>query len=253
MAKSTGAKVADHPDLDEIVRLMNSGWSVRKLEKWLKERYPNDASRWLSYATLQTFRRDILDLSGDALEQLKKKSDSGNRSESKEDIIKRVRQTPAYQAIIEGLSDDAISVQKELFRINRIVKDRIRDHIETLGEGRDLRVDKQLLKWVEQLRLLAQDYAKLVQGRPDHIVEHNININVMNDYMGLAKEAFIQTLQEVEPSKVPRLLELLDEKLKKLKPQPKEDTAKEYFKEVKALDAKYEEVSQDIDLEKDGY
>jgi hypothetical protein len=53
-------KILNHPSADLIVRRLRSGVGVRKVEKEIKELYPNDKNKWITSLTLQTFRKEHL-------------------------------------------------------------------------------------------------------------------------------------------------------------------------------------------------
>lgn len=55
-ATREGEKVEDHPDRDLISRMLQSGWSPKKIETWLRNKYPEDHDNWISERTLYSYR-----------------------------------------------------------------------------------------------------------------------------------------------------------------------------------------------------
>jgi len=63
-------KIIKHVDKEEIIEQVTNGESVRGIASWLKNKYPNNKSLWLSSVTLQKFRKDKLQLEGKVLKDI---------------------------------------------------------------------------------------------------------------------------------------------------------------------------------------
>jgi len=61
-ATREGEKVEDHPDCDLISRMLQSGWSPKKIEQWLRNKYPEDREQWISERTLYSYRQNFIKL-----------------------------------------------------------------------------------------------------------------------------------------------------------------------------------------------
>lgn len=58
-ASREGEKAENHPDKDLISRMLQSGWSPKKVEFWLKNKYPDDKEQWISERTLLSYRKNF--------------------------------------------------------------------------------------------------------------------------------------------------------------------------------------------------
>src|SRR5271154_5728363 len=70
MAKESKSKLLNHPDHELIIKMLNDGESVRKVETYLKEKYPKNKNMHLSLPTIQTFRKDHLNLESKVLKDI---------------------------------------------------------------------------------------------------------------------------------------------------------------------------------------
>ena len=224
----TGAAVLKHPDKNEIVDMLSKGVSVKKVETWLKEKYPDDKSKHISWMTIQEFRKNYLKLYGDALEQVKIQSKKEEQIEKYSDNLDEVRSLPAYQKAVKNIAQNHIDLKERLLDIDNVIWQRIKDHIEEVKtNGEAIKRDTQLERWVSLAKSLLNDYARLIENKPDSVHQHNVNITVMNDYVSAIKESIREILVEIDPEKVPRFLELCDQKIKKLQLPSGEQKAKE--------------------------
>lgn len=57
-----GIKVKQHPDASLLEQMILSGWAPRKIEAWLKRKYPDDSKKQISERTLLSFRKNFIAL-----------------------------------------------------------------------------------------------------------------------------------------------------------------------------------------------
>lgn len=57
---SKGLKTRDHPDADLITKMLMMGRSPKRIEEWLRHKYPDDKSKWISERTLYSFRKNFI-------------------------------------------------------------------------------------------------------------------------------------------------------------------------------------------------
>ena len=63
---------------------------------------------------------------------------------------------------------------------------------------------------------IMQDWKKYVEGIADKKVEHNININVVNEQAKILKETVIDVLGEISPDLITVFVERLDKRTRGL-------------------------------------
>lgn len=66
------------------------------------------------------------------------------------------------------------------------------------------------------MKSLMQDWKKYIEGFADKKIEHNININVINEQAKILKGAVIDTLSEMSPELIPVFVRNLDNRMSDL-------------------------------------
>ena len=66
------------------------------------------------------------------------------------------------------------------------------------------------------MKSLMQDWKKYIEGFADKKIEHNININIVNEHAKILKETILEILREMDPKLISIFVEKLNYKMKKL-------------------------------------
>lgn len=208
-------KVFVHPDKEEIIKMLLNGSSVKVVEAWLKEKYPKRKRYWISYATLQKFRKDDLHLDGEILENIKaaKKEQDFEDSEVEKKII--LASSNAYQEKINEIVSYELDINKKLVEVIVLISSRIEYHFNTIAiKGvNTFKEDRALIDYINLLRGLFQDYKKYVEGVADQKIDHNVNISVVNEQITVLKNIVFEVLMELDPQIVPLFIEKVNSKL----------------------------------------
>jgi hypothetical protein len=231
MSATSFKKVLNHPDKDKITEMLMGGISVKEVEKWISDKYPNEKSKHITWMTLQAYRRKFLNIYGDALDNIKK-TEAANQIRA--DLIKEgVKNMTAYKRAVKNIEKDYVNYKERLLDLDKVIWQRIADHIELVKNNEEnIKSDVQLEKWVNLQIKLLQEYAKLVDGKPDSTHQHNVNISVMTDYVGSIKEAIRDVLSEMSPELIPSFLVKCDERFKKLQLPNAEKQAKNFLTSI---------------------
>lgn len=206
-------KVLNHPDKEDIVKKLVSGESVKNVEKWLSDKYPRKKRLQISFMTLQKFRKEHLNIQGDVLDDIK------NKRKIKVDIEDRleeeaiIKSTNAYQEKLNEIVDAEIDVTRRLLEMDKLIASRMEYYYNLLALGGGIKEDRVFLDYINTMRSLLQDWKKYIEGFKDVRYENNVNITVVNQQVSILKDAVCEVLTEIEPDKVPRFIEMVDNKL----------------------------------------
>lgn len=206
-------KIMNHPDKDEIIKRMLEGESVRSIESWLKEKYPNKKRNHISYPTLQIFRQENLNIRGEVLEDIKEIKAAKDEAEKEKILEEKVKKSNAYKEKLEEIVSQEIDVNRRLLEMEALVNSRIEFYFNILNSGGTIREDKIFIEYINILRGLMSDWKKFIEGYTDNKVEHNVNINVMMQQITIIKNVVSDVLQDIQPELVPSFIDKLNEKL----------------------------------------
>jgi hypothetical protein len=210
-------KILSHPDKNTIVRMLTQGQGVRKVAKYLKDKYPDDRKMHISVPTLQKFRKDKLQIEGEVLDQIKQ--ETKKKKEEKEDkkADTQLRRTPAYKEAVQKAAEMHVDIRQELSELMALIKTRIEDLFDRAADG-EITVNEEanLQKYFPILGNTLNQWMKYVEKVADQTIETNINITVIEDQMALMREAIRDTFADMDPALAIKFLDNLNMKMERL-------------------------------------
>lgn len=209
-------KVLNHPDKEELIRKLLEGTSVKEAEGWLKDKYPRRKRLHISYMTLQKFRAEHLNLKGDVLDDIKNRRTELDKEAVEAEAKMVIQNSSAYQRKIEEIASGKLDVSRRLLEMDSLINSRLEFYYNLLENGGTLKEDKIFIEYINTMKGLMQDWKKYVEGVADKRVEHNININVVNEQARILKEAVIEVLGQMSPELVTVFVERLDTRTRAL-------------------------------------
>jgi hypothetical protein len=212
------SKILSHPDKNFIVRSLTQGKGVRSLAKEIKELHPNNKKLHISVPTLQAFRRDKLNLEGQALEAVKQaaKEKAVAKEEKKEDT--QLRKIPAFREAAEKAASLHVDIRQELQELLATIKLRVEDLFDraaagTLTVNEEANLHKYFASWTTTI----QNWAKYVDKIADHTIETNVNITIIEDQMAALRAAVRDTIEEeMDHDAATRFMHRLSQKINEL-------------------------------------
>jgi hypothetical protein len=208
------AKVLLHPDKEEIIKKLLDGVSLKKIELWLKKKYPKRTRLHISWVTLQKFRTEHLNLHGEVLEDIKvtkKLKDSESIDQYTKDVIAK---SSHYQNKINEIASSELDATKRLLEMDKLINSRLVYYFNLLESGKgEIREDKVFLEYIKEYRAILESWKKFVEGHADKKIEHNINISVVNEQVNVLKGIIFEVLQEMSPQLVPAFVDKLNSRL----------------------------------------
>jgi len=209
-------KILNHPDKEDIIKMLLEGDSVKQVEGWLRNKYPRTRRLHISYMTLQKFRGEHLNLRGEMLDDIKNKRVQVDKEATEAEARMIIKASSSYQQKIEEIATSELDVAKRLLEMDSLISSRIEYYYNLLQEGGSLREDKIFIEYINAMKNIMQDWKKYIEGVADKKIEHNININVVNEQARILKETVLDVLQELSPELVPVFVNNLELKMNHL-------------------------------------
>ena len=209
-------KLLNHPDRDQIISRLTAGEPVREVARWLKQKYPNNKYNQASFAFLDRFRRNYLNIHGTILEDLKTKIQEQQHEEMNEHIKQVVKKNKTYSEKLEEIVDTQIDWKKRLNQYLNIVETRFAALFDMAQENpKSLKPDRAMIDWMRNMLEMVREIRK-VEGAPDQIIQHNVAITAVDEKVSILQQAVIMTLSELPIQTSSYLIDKLHENLKQV-------------------------------------
>lgn len=212
------SKIISHPDHEEIVSKLVNGITPKDVNIWLKLKYSDkdQAHLRLSVKLLKSFIDNNLDLY-QQLQQDVKNAKEGILPKKK--IAESLLNNKSYRERLLELADGEIDIRQTMKETVFIIKQRVEQYFDQMQQNpQNLKPDYGLIKWFEVLIKSADTFYKIVEEGPDQRIEHNISIQMVDQYTAIFQEAIRETLGEMDPQAAYVFLEKFNEKLNALRP-----------------------------------
>lgn len=209
-------KVLIHPEREEIIKRLLSGDSVKAVERWLKEKHPRKKRLWISYMTLQKFRKEHLDVSGAALEEIKAIKREQNLESEELEAKMIVATSSAYQNKLKEIVNNELDSNRKILEMMKLIGSRIEHYFNLLdlNKGKStLREDKMLIDLLNTQKGFIQDWKRYVEGAADKRVDHNINVTVVNEQITVLKNIIFEVLLDMDPDLIPIFVDKLNDRM----------------------------------------
>ena len=218
------SKILKHIEKDEIIRRLTEGDSIRNVCKWLKEKYPTNKKLWISTVSLQKFRKDNLQLDGKVLKDIQEASQVQQRELDEQQRLAQLESTNAYQDKINEIANSHLDVARKITQLVSIIDTRMEYWYNAIrsGEATAAQADKEMRSYMDRQMALFQQWKKFVEGMADQTIEHNVNITVMNEQIGVIRDVIRDVMTEFDPDTAMRFMDKLNRKLESLSYTPQE-------------------------------
>jgi hypothetical protein len=232
-------KVMGHPKKNWVVKMLKGKMGVRKISEALKEMYPDNNNLWLSPGTLQKFRKEHLQVEGEALKYMK---DIAREEKLEKDVKKehnQIRRLPSYKEKIKEAVDLHIDIKEQLTKLSLIIESRVEDLFDKAQRGEaTTNQERNLQGYLNTYIATIEKWAKYIDKIADQRIETNINVTVIEDQMSLIREAVREVIMEMDSKLAEKFLENLNKKMKELSYRNKPEKLEKIHSDVKILGAK---------------
>lgn len=225
-------KVLKHPDKEEIIKKLLDGESLKNVEAWLQKKYPRRKRLHISWVTLQKFRKEHLNLYGDVLEDIKNARRAKDEDSSELLVKQIIAESSHYQEKINEIASAELDASKRLLEMDKLINSRLVYYFNLLESGNgNIKEDKVFLEYIREYRAILESWKKFIEGHADKKIEHNININIVNEQINVLKGIVFEVLQEMDPTLVPVFVDRLNQKMSFV------DVGNEEYKRLGVIDA----------------
>lgn len=214
------SKILNHPDKDEIIKLLTEGTPVRKVSDMLEERYgkKHQAHLRVSFPTLQEFKTSHLNLKGKLASDIEKEQMRASKDWLQHEEVKEIVQgTSAYQDAISKIANTELDSRKEILKIFALVESRLELLYNKVNSKETIRNDEEKLlqSYIDQLMRVMDQYKKYIDGFKE-TTEHNVNITIATSQVTMLRDAIRETLSDCDPSLSIKFMEKIYIKMKDL-------------------------------------
>lgn len=226
-------KVLQHPDKEDIIKRLLNGESLKNVERWLKKKYPRRKRLHISWVTLQKFRKEHLNLHGEVLEDIKNAKQLKDKDSAEILAKKIIAESSHYQEKINEIADAEIDATRRLLEMDKLINSRLIYYFNLLESGQgDLKEDKVFLEYIKEYRAILESWKKFIEGHADKKIEHNININIVNEQLNILKSILFEILREMDPMLIPLFVDRLNQKMGQI------NFGNEEYKQLKVIDVR---------------
>lgn len=210
------SKVIKHPDKDELIKMLLNGDSVKGIEAWLKKKYPKSKRYHISFITLQKFRAENLNIKGNLLEDLKAKKRTDELASVDSEVKMALMNSVDYQSKLNEIVSNEMDVARKLLEMEKLISSRMEFYFNSVSNGGSLKGDRVFIEYLNTMRGIMQDWKKYVEGVADKKIDHNLNINIVNDQVKIMKEVIIDVLRDMDPNLVLVFMEKINKRMSHL-------------------------------------
>lgn len=214
------SKILNHPDRDEIIKLLSEGTPVRKVSDMLEERYSkrNQAHLRVSFPTLQEFKVAHLNLKGKVASDVQKEQTRASKEWLQHTEIEgELDKNNAYQEAISKIANSELDSRREILKIFSLVESRLEILYNKVNAKEIIRNDEEKLlqSYIDQLMRVMDQYKKYIDGFKE-TTEHNVNITIATSQVNLLREAIRETLSDCDPSLAVKFMDKIYNKMRQL-------------------------------------
>lgn len=213
-------KILEHPEKDKIIGKLVSGESVAKVSEYLKIKYveKDESHLRISSKILKEFADKYLD----QYEFLDKMIEDEKNNKLDKKISESIINNKTWQERLADTVDKEIDLKNKIIQILKMLEIRAEQVFDQIQQKPDnFKGDYVLLKYFELLFTAIEKCDKIVNEKPDQVIQNNINIKVVEQHSAILQDAIRDTLREMDPHASALFLDKLNERLMVLeKPEP---------------------------------
>lgn len=219
------SKILDHPNKDLIITKLVSGDDPKDVSQWLKLKYDGKDETHLRLPA--TLLQEFVDKYTDQykfLAQVKKDQLDGKLDKK---VYDSLLNNKAWKERLAEAADGEIDIKKKIQQLVVMIEARAEQVFDRIQQNPgNFKGDYVLINYFDKLITALEKADKIVNERPDMLIQHNQSIYVIEQHSVAFQEAIKRVLIQLDPATSARFMELLNEELGKIKerdiaPKPK--------------------------------
>ena len=205
----------NHPDKEEIVEKLIAGDSVRRIESWLKQKYPHNKKRQVSFVSLQKFRKEYLKLDKEVINDLQQQRKSLQIEKKKEQQVEAVHNMAAYKSgIASYVQDNLIDRNAEILDMMQAAKEGIED-LRRMNEDKEHHLNHQAIAgYLDRLKGIMEMHHKFTEAqKKDDSNKLEEDYEVLYKKMEIFTEAVKEAFNQTNPDGLPIFIQIVKDKM----------------------------------------
>lgn len=209
--------IVDHPNAKEIISKLISGTSPKDVSNWLKLKYSDKSQSHLRLSV--KILKDFVD-SGyiNCYNQFSKDlavCKSNDKIDKK--ISESLAHNASYKERLMEIANYEIDIRTSLNSLIKICQDRAEQVFDKMQENPGVfKGDHVFIKYMEQILNMLEKYDKMINNAPDKVIQHNVTIQTVNQYVSMFQDTIREVLLEMDPQLSMIFMEKLSNKLSNL-------------------------------------
>lgn len=241
--------ILDHPDSKEIISKLVTGSSPKEVSQWLKIKYPEkDQSHLrLTQKLLKEFSDSQYTQYYDQLLEDKAIMSEGNDKDHLR-MSAALANNKFYRERMEELVNTEINLLKTCEMASSIVHSRMEQMFDLIQQDPTEigRADNTFIRYVQLFVDTADKLEKMRLNSSDHLSDHNITMQTVQEYLQIYQEVIRETFASVDPDMANRAMELLYDKLNNME-APSIPSQEDKLKIADSVKAKVLSVENSVD------
>lgn len=225
MNKNALKKILEHPDKDEIIAKLVLDYAPKDIHDWLASKYTNVSEKKFVIAEgpIKTFKDNYLDVYHMIQEDISKTKQAVATS-TEQQLELTIKNNPTYKGKMLELAGKELDIREMVRNLCFAIETRLGqvfDEIQEDPRNINTRVDRVLIEYGELLGGLLEKYYKFTENPADVQIQHNVTVQVMDQHISVFHEAIREVLSQMDLESSMLFMELISEKMAKLKaPSP---------------------------------
>lgn len=210
-------KLLDHSEKDKIIGKLVNGESPKEVAQYLKLKFhgADEAHLRLTASMLTEFVEQYLSQYNYLAKTI---ADDKDNSKLDKQIAKSLLENKTWRERMAAYMDQEIDLKKQIKQAALMIESRMEQVFDKIQENPGgFKGDYILIKYFDSWTNVLEKADKLINERPDQLIQHDITINMVEQHSFAFQEAIRALLLELDPEISVRFMELLTEKFSGLK------------------------------------
>ncbi len=234
MAKKIYQIILEHPDKEEIINCLDIDISPKDVHEKLAARYAeiNEKHLVISVNGLKKFKDEYLDFYTIIQKDLSivKNNDSTSLATD----------SPTYKKLLQQAADQELDIRTMVKNLCIAIETRLGQVFDSIQEDPsnfNPRIDRLMIEYANTLGNILEKYYKFTEAPEQTNIQYNTTIQIVDEQISVIQDTIREILNSFDMTTSLHFIELLNEKLNKLKPDSKSTTIDQgaRFQEVKLL------------------
>lgn len=217
-------KILDHPDKNNIISKLASGESAASVSEYLKLKYSEKDQKHLRLSS--KLLSDFIDKYLNQYEHLEKIVSDQKQGKLDKKLAASIINNKTWNERLAEKVDAELDIKLKVMQVLTLLEARAEQVFDSIQENpANFKGDYVLIKYFELLFNALEKCDKVVNERPDQVIEHNYSIKLVERHSVVLQNAIREVLSEMDPDIASLFLDKLSDKLRELE-EPEEEVKK---------------------------